>query len=165
MRKILSAGNMKKNYNLLMDKALAQAKLALTKNEVPIGAIIVDAKGNILGRAYNKIEQTKNPAAHAEVLAIQKACKKIGDWRLNGCMIYVTLEPCLMCIGLIKLSRIEGVVFGAQSKLFGSGLTDSASCPSYTRNLKTISGIQKDKSVALLQAFFKQARKSRKEKK
>jgi len=145
-----------------MDKALAQAKLALKKNEVPIGAVVVDAQGTILGRAYNKIEQTKNPAAHAELLAIQKACKKIGDWRLNGCMIYVTLEPCLMCIGLIKLARIEGVVFGAQSKLFGSGLADSASCPSYARNLKIVRGVREDKSVALLQAFFKQARKSRK---
>ena len=155
---------MKKKDEIFMDKALAQAKLALKKNEVPIGALVVDAHGNILARAYNKTEQKNDPAAHAELLAIQKACKKRKDWRLNNCMIYVTLEPCLMCIGLIKLSRIEGVVFGAQSKLFGSGIADSAECPTYARTLKVIHGVREKESIALLQTFFKQARKTRKEK-
>lgn len=147
-----------------MDKALLQAAVALRQGEVPIGAVIVDSAGVILSRAYNTIERSECQTAHAEVLAIQRACKKRADWRLNGCWIYVTLEPCLMCIGLIQLSRIDGVIFGAQSTLFGSGLGDVARLPSYAQHLKIEGGIRAEESIKLLQAFFKTLRKKRKEK-
>lgn len=147
------------NKKNLMSKALMQARIALRHGEVPIGAIIVDSKGIILARAYNKIEQDQCQTAHAEALAIKKACKKSGDWRLNGCWIYVTLEPCLMCLGLIQLSRIDGIVFGAESPLFGSGLGDMSKFPSYAKNLKIEGGVSAEESIALLQAFFKGLRK------
>lgn len=146
-----------------MKKALLQAALALKKEEVPIGAVIVDPQGIVIARAYNKIETSQCQTAHAEVQAIQKACKKTGDWRLNGCWIYVTLEPCLMCIGLIQISRIEGLVFGAQSNLFGSGLHELAHVPSYAKHLKIEGGVGAQESIALLRSFFKRVRKKRKD--
>jgi tRNA(adenine34) deaminase len=150
----------KKHY---MEAALKQATQALAQGEVPVGAIIVDRDGKIIARAYNKVETLKCQTAHAEVLAIQKACKKVGDWRLNGCCIYVTLEPCLMCIGLIKLSRIESIVFGTRSNLFGCGLSDHQNLPAYARDIEITGGIGAGESVTLLRTFFKAAR-SKKEK-
>ncbi len=106
------------NKEFFMTKALHQAERALAHEEVPIGAIVVAKDGKIIARAYNQIEKKGTQCAHAEALAIQRAGKKLGDWRLHGCWIYVTLEPCLMCFGLIQLSRIEGLVYGAPSTLF-----------------------------------------------
>ena len=98
-----------------MIEALKQAKIAFRKGDVPVGAIIVkDSK--IIARAYNKREEKKDVTYHAEILAIQKACKHIKDWRLSGCVMYITLEPCAMCMGAIKQSRIEKVIYGAVSK-------------------------------------------------
>ena len=155
---------MTKDNLFLMDKALHQAKLALKNNEVPVGAIIIDQNNTIIARAYNKVETTKMPTAHAELLAIQKASKKRGDWRLNGCLIYVTLEPCLMCIGLIQISRIDGIIFGAHSNLFSSGLTNNTKHPLRARYLTIESGVRAAESIMLLQDFFKHMRKLRKEK-
>jgi tRNA(adenine34) deaminase len=146
-----------------MQKALRQAAVALKYGEVPIGAVVVDAQGVVLGRAFNKVETVHTQTAHAEVLAIARACKKNGDWRLNGCWLYVTLEPCLMCLGLIQLSRIEGVVFGAKSHLFGSRLHTGPQLPSYAKHLKVEGGIKEAESIALLKAFFKDVRKKRKD--
>ena len=154
---------MNKNKELLMNKALAQAAIALKHGEVQVGAIIVDSKEQIIARGYNQIEKKACQLAHAEAIAIQKACKKRGDWRLDGCWIYITLEPCLMCMGLIKLSRINGIVFGAHSSLFGSGLADLEKVPNYTRGISIEGGCKKQQSIALLQAFFKHVRKKRKD--
>ena len=145
-----------------MNKALKQAAIALKQGEVPVGAIIVDSDGKIIARGYNQIEKKACQLGHAETIAIQKACKRLGDWRLNGCWIYVTLEPCLMCMGLIKLSRIKGVVFGAHSSLFGSGLADLKNVPAYTHGITIESGCKKQQSVDLLQSFFKHVRKKEK---
>jgi len=153
---------MNKEKNLFMTKALKQAMLALKKGEVPVGAIIVDKHGTILARAHNLIETKGCQTAHAEVLAIQKACKKVGGWRLNGCWIYVTLEPCLMCMGLIQLSRIEGIVFGTQSSLFGCGLGREQKPPIYAQQGLQIHGnVKAMESIALLQTFFKSIRKKK----
>ena len=145
-----------------MDQALHQAMLALKKEEVPVGAVIIGPDQTVLAKAYNKVEMVQTQLAHAEALAIQKACKKVGNWRLNGCWIYVTLEPCLMCFGLIQLSRFEGIVFGAESFLFGVGLSSVEKFPSYSKNLKIIGGVRKKESLDLLKAFFDKARKKRK---
>ncbi len=102
-----------------MKMALAQAKKAFAADEVPIGAIVVDSEGQVMGRGYNQVEKKHLQTAHAEVIAISRACKKVGDWRLNDCTLYVTLEPCTICMGLVGLSRVKRVVFGAQSTLFG----------------------------------------------
>ncbi len=142
-----------------MNKALQQAKKALANNEVPIGAIVVDENGVIIARGYNKIEKSKTQCAHAEAIAIQRAGKKRGDWRLHGCSIYVTLEPCLMCFGLIQLSRIEWIRFGAPSTLFGASLTMTKNLPSYAKNLQMEGGIQEKECLVLLKAFFETLRK------
>lgn len=98
-----------------MKEAIKQSKIALQKEEVPIGAVIVK-NGKIISRGYNKREACKNALMHAEIVAIDKACKKLGDWRLDDCEIYVTLEPCPMCAGAIANARIKSVFYGAKDK-------------------------------------------------
>ncbi len=153
----------KNNHDKYMSEAIKLAKKSFLINEVPIGAIVVDKSGKIIGRGYNKMEKTKCQTGHAEVIAIQKACKKIGDWRLNNCWIYVTLEPCPMCFGLIRLSRIDGIVFGAKSPLFGFGYENNKSLPRLKKDLVIHDGIKKDESLDLIKKFFKKLR-NRKEK-
>ena len=109
---------------LFMNDALKQAGRAFKKGEVPVGAIVVDSRGVVIGRGYNLVERRHSQLAHAELIALQKAAKKLGDWRLLGCWIYVTLEPCVMCMAAIRLSRCEGVVYGADSPQFGYQLVD-----------------------------------------
>lgn len=152
--------NVFKKHEFYMQKALQQANIAALHNEVPVGAIIVSPDGKIIARAYNKVESKSCQTGHAEVIAIQKATKKLGDWRLNGCLIYVTLEPCLMCLGLIQLSRLEKVVFGASSPIFGSGsLTSNAILVHNNLKKLDIEGGIKEKDCAdLLKSFFRQKR-------
>ncbi|MGL5268627.1 MAG: nucleoside deaminase [Spiroplasma sp.] len=102
-----------------MKIALSLAKKAIKNGDIPIGAIVVDRDGNILGRGYNRKEKENNPIKHAEVIAISKACKKVGSWRLENCIIYSTLEPCLMCLGAILQTRINWIIFGLASEKFG----------------------------------------------
>lgn len=142
-----------------MIKALRQARAALRHGEVPVGAIIVNKQGEIIARGYNKVESKGCQCAHAEMIALQKACKKTGDWRLNGCWIYVTLEPCLMCFGLIQLSRIEGLVYGAQSPLFGCGVSKKGRKQLLgSKRLQIIKGVRVGECANLLQLFFKGVR-------
>lgn len=96
-----------------MLKALALAEKAAQLGEIPVGAIVVDEQGSIIGEGYNLREQLQSPCAHAEFLAIEQAAKALGQWRLSGCTLYVTLEPCPMCAGLIMNARIKRVVYGA----------------------------------------------------
>ena len=102
-----------------MKMAIKQAQKAVQKDEVPIGAVIVK-DGVVLARAYNLVEKTQNPTAHAEILAINKASKKLKSWRLDGAELYVTLEPCPMCAGAIVNARIKKVYFGAYEPKSGS---------------------------------------------
>jgi tRNA(adenine34) deaminase len=147
------------NDEKFMKLALDQAKLASIKNEVPIGAIIVSKEGNILGRGYNTVEHDHTQNSHAEVKAISKAGKKLKDWRLSGCTLYVTVEPCCMCLGLICLSRIERVVYGAQSPIFGYHLDKQSMPDLYKKHIKGItSGVSALQSTALLKDFFKKQR-------
>jgi tRNA(adenine34) deaminase len=97
-----------------MQAALKQAKIAFSKGDVPVGAVIVK-NSKIIARAYNKRESKKDATLHAEILAIRKACKHLKDWRLNGCTMYVTLEPCQMCMGAIKQSRLDKVIYGTKN--------------------------------------------------
>ena len=149
-----------KKHEFYMQKALLQAKIAAAHNEVPIGAVIVTPDGMVIARAYNKVETHACQTGHAEVLAIQKAAKKFGDWRLNGCSIYVTLEPCLMCLGLICLSRIEKVFFGATSPIFGTGsLTSNTNLVhNYLKKLDIEGGIKEKDCADLLKSFFRKKR-------
>ncbi|MDQ7982966.1 MAG: nucleoside deaminase [Spiroplasma sp.] len=103
-----------------MEIALSLAKKAELNGDIPVGAVVIDENGNVLGKGYNKKEKDKDPIRHAEMIAISNASKKIGSWRLENCIIYSTLEPCLMCLGAILESRINLVVFGLTSEKFGS---------------------------------------------
>lgn len=97
----------------MMLKALELAKKAYSIGEIPVGAIVVDGDGNIIGEGYNRRESDNSPTAHAEMLAIEKAAETLGHWRLSDCTLYVTLEPCPMCAGAIINSRLKRVVYGA----------------------------------------------------
>lgn len=141
-----------------MDLALGQAKEALKSEEVPIGAVVVSEEGEVLSLAHNRSESLGCQTGHAELLAITEACKKIDGWRLDGCSIYVTLEPCLMCFGLITLSRMKAVYFGASSPLFGCGLDNPNSFPLYKSALTIEGGLREEKSISLLRLFFKKRR-------
>jgi tRNA(adenine34) deaminase len=144
-----------------MHKALALAHRAAERyDEVPIGAVVVDKHGVIIGRASNSVERKKTQAAHAEVLALVQAGKKSGDWRLEECTIFVTLEPCGMCMDLIQLSRIARVVYGATSPLFSYRLDNQGQVPIYKKNSPVIvSGICQERSGELLKDFFKKKRR------
>lgn len=108
------------NNQKYMNIALSLAKKAEINGDIPVGAIVVDRDGNIIGKGYNKKEKDQDSIKHAEIIAISNACKKIASWRLEDCVIYSTLEPCLMCLGAILESRISSIVFGLVSEKFGS---------------------------------------------
>ncbi len=132
--------------------ALKQAQKANKKEEVPIGCVITK-NGKIIARAHNLRETKKDPMAHAEILAIQKAAKKIGDWRLNECELYVTLEPCPMCAWAIIQARIKKVVYSA------SDPTHKASKWLKKQKVKVKAGVLKEECQKILQDFFKKRRK------
>lgn len=138
-------------------EAIEEAKKAYSQDEVPVGAVIVK-NGKIIARAYNTREKDKNPLYHAEIKAIDEACRILGGWRLVGCMLYVTLEPCPMCAGAIINSRIERVVYGAPDKKAGAFGTMINLCD-YPLFKPTIeSGVKEKECSELLSSFFKQKR-------
>lgn len=142
-----------------MQEAIVQAQCAYEIDEVPIGAVVVNQEGVIIARAYNSVERDCTQRAHAESLAIELAGKYVGDWRLNGCWLYVTLEPCSMCMGLIKLSRLAGVVYGAPSPLFGFHLDNQDDLWVYKNDaVLVIEGVMADEAAELLKSFFQKKR-------
>jgi tRNA(adenine34) deaminase len=146
--------------NVYMEQALIQAQRAYEMDEVPIGAVVVNVEGVIVGRGYNSVEQDCTQRAHAEMNAIESAGKYCEDWRLNEHWLYVTLEPCSMCMGLIKLSRLVGVVYAAPSPLFGFRLDNQDDLWVYKRDaISVIEGIKQEESAALLKKFFHNKRK------
>jgi tRNA(adenine34) deaminase len=147
--------------HIYMKQALTLAQQAYTLDEVPIGALIVNAQGEIIGRGYNQVEQQKSQLAHAEMLAIAQATAAIGDWRLEGCIIYVTLEPCSMCFSAIQLSRIEKLVYGADSPRFGYQLDKIVTAGVYKKDVIICRGIYADQAQELVQRFFKKQRKKK----
>lgn len=149
-----------KNHVFFMKKALVQANRALERDEVPIGAVVVNQEGKIVGRGWNQVEKIGCQIAHAEIIAMKKACKKLGDWRLEGHWVYVTLEPCSMCMSFMKLSRVAGVVYGADSPLFGYHLDKDAGVRVYNRNaVEIVKGVCAETAVSLLKHFFQSKRK------
>ncbi len=145
-----------------MKEALKEAKKAYEKGETPIGAVIVK-DGKIIARGHNKRETKKNALCHAEIIAINKACKKLGGWRLFQCDMYVTLEPCLMCAGAIVQSRIKNLYFGAYDKKGGAvgSLIDIPALPDITQEVNTEGGILEDECSSILKDFFKELRKTK----
>jgi tRNA(adenine34) deaminase len=143
-----------------MKIAIEQAKLAYKLDEVPIGAVVVDKNGEIISMGHNLRESKKSPSAHAEVLAIEEACKKLETWRLLGCTIYVTLEPCIMCAGLMHQSRISRCVFGAFDKKAGalSTLYQIGNDERLNHNFDVEGGVLEEECAKLLSDFFKARR-------
>jgi len=147
------------NDSYYMHWALKEARKAAKRDEIPVGALVVSPYGEILGAGSNTVEKKQCQIGHAEVHAIAAATKKIKDWRLTDCTLYVTLEPCMMCISLIALSRISRVVYGAESPLFGYHLDKEGVLALYTRQIKNItSGVEAEESAQLLRNFFKKKR-------
>jgi len=142
-----------------MKSALNEAKAAFAANEVPVGAVIV-RDGQIIARGRNQVEQLQDPTAHAEIIAIGAAANHTGSWRLKGCTIYVTLEPCPMCAGAIVLARIERVVFGAYDPKMGacSTLFNIVQDSRLNHRVQLIAGIDDDESRLLLKEFFEKKR-------
>jgi tRNA(adenine34) deaminase len=145
--------------NNYMQQALELAELAFSKDEIPIGALVVNDQGVVIGRGYNITEGKHSQSGHAEVQAIEDAGQSLGDWRLDNCTLYVTLQPCLMCMSLIGLSRIERIVYGAESPLFGYHL-DKESLPGlYKKQIRGVSSrVLAQQSELLLKKFFKKQR-------
>jgi len=142
-----------------MTLALQLAKEAGESGEVPVGCVIADRDGRIIGRGHNRRQTLKDATAHAELEAIREACAAVGDWRLEGCSIYVSLEPCPMCAGAIINSRIPTVVYGAKEELSGScGSVINLFEERYGHKPAVYGGVLKDESAELLKSFFKDKR-------
>lgn len=142
-----------------MKKAILQAGHAAALGEVPIGCVIVRGS-EIVGRGYNRRNTGRTTLAHAELTAIDRACKKLGDWRLEGCTMYVTLEPCQMCAGAIVQSRIDKVVIGTMNPKAGcaGSIINLLNISAFNHRVKTVYGICREECSALLQNFFKELR-------
>ena len=146
-----------------MKAALKQAEKALALGEVPIGAVIVE-NGRIIGRGYNRRNTDHTTLAHAEITAIRKANRKVGDWRLEGCTLYVTLEPCQMCAGALVQSRIDRVVIGAPSYKSGCAgtLLDILQNNEFNHQIEVETGLMQEECTQILRKFFKELRQRNK---
>lgn len=158
-----------KDINLVIDqffmrKAIEQARKALVYDEVPIGAIVV-YNNKIIATGYNTRETKQNSLGHAEIMAIEKACAKLGSWRLEDCTLYVTLEPCSMCSGAIVHSRVKRVVFGAWDPKGGcaGSIYNLLQEPKFNHFVQTTTGVLGEECSTLLTTFFKKLRKKKKE--
>jgi len=147
------------NDEIFMTEAIKLAQKAARKDEVPVGALIV-RNGKIIAKAYNLRESKRNPLAHAELLAVHQAAKRLKGWRLAGCTLYVTLEPCPMCAGAMINARIERVVFGAFDPKGGAMGSLYNLAEGKLNHMPAVEGgVLKDECAALLTAYFKTKRK------
>lgn len=152
------------NHQHYMQAAIQEAKQAAAIGEVPIGAVIVK-EGQIIGRGHNLRETTDDPTAHAEIIAIREAAKHLGDWRLENCALYVTLEPCPMCAGAILQSRVDLCIYGTPDPKAGCVDTfmNLLQDQRFNHQTEVISGICQQTCAQLLQQFFRELRMSKKQ--
>jgi len=145
-----------------MRKSIEQAKIAQENGDVPIGAVIVH-QNEIIGKAYNQREQLKDPTAHAEIIALTQAAAALQSWRLTGCTMYVTLEPCPMCAGALVLARIDRLVYGCDDPKTGAckSLYNIVQDERLNHRLEVTTGVLADDCSRLLQDFFQQKRPSK----
>lgn len=145
----------------MMDRALELAQTAAGIDEVPVGCVVYDTKsGEILGEGFNRREVDQDPVAHAEIIAITQAAKRLGSWRLNTCTLVVTLEPCIMCAGACVNARVGRVIFGATDPKAGGtrSLYTLLEDPRLNHRAVVAAGLRADQSAALLRAFFRKLR-------
>lgn len=148
------------SWEALMAEALAEARAAEAAGEVPVGALVVDGNGRILSRAGNRVEELRDPSAHAEILALRLAAQKAGNHRLEGAILVVTLEPCLMCAGALVHARLAGLVYGARDARAGAvaSCLDALDEPFHNHRVWHMGGVREDECAALLQSFFSRRR-------
>lgn len=146
-----------------MTAAMKEARKAYNLNEVPIGCVIV-REGKIIARGYNRRNTDKNTLAHAELTAIKKASKKCGDWRLEDCTMYVTLEPCQMCAGAIVQSRMQKVVIAAMNPKAGcaGSVLNLLQMPGFNHQVEIVTGVLEEECSAMLSSFFAELREKKK---
>jgi tRNA(adenine34) deaminase len=139
-----------------MRRALSVAGRALDGGDVPIGAVVLDADGAVIGEGFNRRELDADPTAHAEVLALRAAAQQVGQWRLEGCTLVVTLEPCTMCAGALVLARVDRVVFGAYDPKAGAvgSLWDVVRDPRLNHRPEVVAGVLADECGQVLRDFF-----------
>ena len=144
----------------LMGEALQEARRCMEWGDVPIGAVVA-REGEVMGRAGNERHRRGDPTAHAEILALRSAGEKVGSWRLEGCSIYVTLEPCAMCAGAMVLARVDRLVFGAADPKagFAGSLGNLVSDPRLNHRLEVEGGVLEEESADLLRRFFADRRR------
>lgn len=148
--------------NIYMNRAVELAEKAFSLGEVPVGAVIV-RKNKIIGEGYNLRESSRNALAHAEIIAINQACRNLGGWRLPECEIYITLEPCPMCCGAIINARIDNVFFGAYDKKSGSAVSVQRMFDlPYNYRPEITGGIMQEQCSELLSRFFRELRQKQK---
>jgi len=147
------------SHQHFMSIALKEAEIAYEQNEVPVGAVVVKNEV-VIAKAHNQVELLQDPTAHAEIIAIGAAANHIGAWRLQGCTLYVTLEPCPMCAGAILLSRLDRIVFGAYDPKMGacSTLYNVVQDERLNHRVEVIAGIMDDDAKLLLREFFEKKR-------
>ena len=143
-----------------MRLALGQAEDALDHEDVPIGAVLLDAAGTVVAADHNRREQLNDPTAHAEILALRAAAARVGDWRLDGCTLYVTLEPCAMCAGALVLARIDRLVYAAADPKAGmcGSLGNIPQDDRLNHHVSVVGGLLADAAGDLLREFFRERR-------
>ena len=151
------------DHEMYMKEAYRLAKKAYRQEETPIGCVIV-RDGRIIGKGYNRRNKKKNSLAHAEIMAISQACKKVGDWRLEDCTMYVTLEPCPMCAGAIVQARMPQVVIGARNPKAGcaGSVINILDMDGFNHRVELVEGVMREECEQLMTGFFKELREKKK---
>jgi tRNA(adenine34) deaminase len=147
-------------YDAWMGQALDAARAAVDTDDVPVGAVVLDGAGEVVASAANRREADGDPTAHAEVLALRAAARAVGSWRLEGCTLVVTLEPCLMCAGALVLARVERLVFGAWDPKAGAAgsVWDVVRDRAVNHRIEVVAGVRAEESGGLLMSFFEAKR-------
>ena len=163
MRLALRPSGREENQVTFMRLALREAERARREREVPVGAIVV-RDGRVIARAHNRPIHLKDPTAHAEVLALRRAARKVGNYRLSGCTLYVTIEPCAMCAGAMVQARLKRVVFGASDPKAGAGgsVLSVLNHPRLNHRVEVTEGVLGEDCAAILKEFFGNKRKKKK---
>ena len=148
-------------FERYMRRALALAEAAAAAGDVPVGCVVADGAGNIIGEGFNRREETRSVTGHAELAALDAACRDRGDWRLDDCTLFVTLEPCPMCAGAVINARVGTLVYGAREPLYGSAASIiNLFEERYPAKTAIFGGVLAEESAALLKAFFEGKRGS-----
>ena len=147
-------------YTQFMHEALVEAREADQKGEVPVGAVIISSDGELLAKAHNESVSRNDPTAHAEILALRKACKKVSNYRLLDTTFYVTIEPCIMCIGALIQARVHRLVYGAMDPKGGAvgSLYNIPQDPRINHRMEVLSGILEKECKDIIQSFFRRRR-------